>query len=75
MKINCTKTIGDMKVPANATKAVRGRNFGIYYFANGEWWFTAIHGLAYPCKELINEGENFDETIGDYIGDNEIIEG
>lgn len=48
MMINFTKTkeYYGVKIPADATKAVFGRNFGTYFMLNGEWYFTVFANSA-----------------------------
>lgn len=64
------KLVGKM-IPETATKAVYGKNYGVYFFDKGEWHFTAFHGVSIPCAITV-PGEEF--KIEEYIGNNEIEE-
>lgn len=62
------KRVNDMRVPKEATHAVRGSRNGIYAKVCGIWMFSANGGS-------IREFYNFGVTdVTKFIGDNKIVE-
>ena len=57
------RTFAEYQIPKESTKAVIGRNFGVYFHWQGKWRFTAIHGFYVTCDDV---------DIDDYSGGNQV---
>ncbi|UYE93624.1 hypothetical protein EEPDABAO_00033 [Klebsiella phage mfs] len=59
------RTFAGYQIPKESTKAVSGREFGVYFHWQGKWRFTVIHGFYVTCDGV---------DIDDYRGGNQIQE-
>ncbi|WWD14407.1 hypothetical protein CPL00366_CDS0063 [Klebsiella phage RareGolfball] len=57
------RTFAGMPIPHSSTKAVQGREFGVYFHWCGHWRFTAIRGFYVTCDGV---------DIDDHSGGNQV---
>lgn len=57
------RTFAGYQIPKESTKAVQGREFGVYFHWQGKWRFTAIHGFYVTCDGV---------DIDDHSGGNQV---
>ncbi|WP_459566687.1 DUF7274 domain-containing protein, partial [Enterobacter hormaechei] len=46
------RTFAGLQIPKESTKAVPGREFGVYFHWQGKWRFTVIRGFTSPATAL-----------------------
>jgi hypothetical protein len=59
------RTFAWLQIPKESTKAVPGREFGVYFHWQGKWRFTVIRGFYVTCDGV---------DIDDHSGGNQIHE-
>lgn len=57
------RTFAGMRIPYSSTKAVQGREFGVYFHWCGRWRFTVIRGFYVTCDGV---------DIDDHSGGNQV---
>lgn len=57
------RTFAEYQIPKESTKAVQGREFGVYFHWQGKWHFTVIHGFYITCDGV---------DIDDHSGGNQV---
>lgn len=57
------RTFAGYHIPKESTKAVPGREFGVYFHWQGKWRFTVISGFYVTCDGV---------DIDDHSGGNQV---
>lgn len=57
------RAFAGLLIPKESTKAVPGREFGVYFHWRGKWRFTVINGFYVTCDGV---------DIDDHSGGNQI---
>lgn len=57
------RTFAEFQIPKESTKAVKDREFGVYFHWQGKWHFTVISGFYVTCDGV---------DIDDHSGGNQI---
>lgn len=57
------RTFAGLQIQKESTKAVQGREFGVYFHWQGKWRFTVIRGFYVNCDGV---------DIDDHSGGNQV---
>lgn len=57
------RNFAGLQIPKESTKAVSGREFGLYFHWQGKWRFTVIRGFYVTCDGV---------DIDDHSGGNQV---